>query len=206
MNTKSKISVDAEALKQVLAALVGPGHLIRELQVIRGLPALGGVSHDPIGTLIAQFNEFENAEIATAPTSEAGKSLNDITANVKTPPMPGVTAPRPEDEVQNTSGAPEKSPWRDIALDPPADRMRVILASEDFVYGDCFHGRGSVTAGMASNPGYLAERANATWRYSANEDPLPKHFAPTKWQSLPEAPSAFRQSIAATTAPRKFRP
>jgi len=46
-----KFSVDAEALGQVLMALTGPGHLIRELQAIRNLP------DNPISTLISQFNE-----------------------------------------------------------------------------------------------------------------------------------------------------
>jgi hypothetical protein len=47
------VEVDAEALGEVLQALVGPGHLIRELQVIRGLPA----GDDPLTTLIDQYNE-----------------------------------------------------------------------------------------------------------------------------------------------------
>lgn len=47
------VTVSALALQQVLNALVGPPHYIRELQAIRGL--LGDAS--PIDVLIAEFNE-----------------------------------------------------------------------------------------------------------------------------------------------------
>jgi len=46
-----KVYVDADALRSVLQALNGPGHLIRELQVIRSL------GDSPIDLLIKQFNE-----------------------------------------------------------------------------------------------------------------------------------------------------
>ena len=45
-------TVDAEALGEVLRALKGPGHLIRELQVTRGK-----LFNNPIDTLIEQYNE-----------------------------------------------------------------------------------------------------------------------------------------------------
>jgi hypothetical protein len=51
------VTVDAEALRAVLQALIGPAHHIRELQAIRGLP--GG--DDPIGKLIKEFNEQAEA-------------------------------------------------------------------------------------------------------------------------------------------------
>jgi hypothetical protein len=47
-----KVSVDAVALREVLTALVGPPHLLRELQAIRGLP--GDAS--PIDKLVDEFN------------------------------------------------------------------------------------------------------------------------------------------------------
>jgi hypothetical protein len=47
---KGKMLVDAAALRQVLQALNGPGHHIRELQVCRGLP------DSPIEKLVAEFN------------------------------------------------------------------------------------------------------------------------------------------------------
>jgi hypothetical protein len=46
------ITVDRDALFQVLQALVGPGHLIRELQFTRGLP------DNPINKLVDQYNAF----------------------------------------------------------------------------------------------------------------------------------------------------
>ena len=45
------VTVDADALRQVLQALVGPSHYIRELQAIRSL------GDSPIDKLIFQFNE-----------------------------------------------------------------------------------------------------------------------------------------------------
>lgn len=50
----TKVSVSADALYQVLQALTGPGHLIREIQYSRGLHALG--HPNPIDTLIEEFN------------------------------------------------------------------------------------------------------------------------------------------------------
>lgn len=50
------ITVDAAALRQVLQALVGPAHYIRELQTTRSLHALG--HPNPIETLVEQFNTW----------------------------------------------------------------------------------------------------------------------------------------------------
>lgn len=46
-----KITVSAQALREILQALSGPGHLIRELQVIRSL------GDNPIDTLIQEYND-----------------------------------------------------------------------------------------------------------------------------------------------------
>lgn len=48
------VTVNREALYQVLFALSGPGHLIRELQVTRGLPG----ATNPIDVLCRQYNDF----------------------------------------------------------------------------------------------------------------------------------------------------
>lgn len=56
------ITVNADALRQVLQALVGPGHLIRELQATRG-PIVG--KDNPINLLIEEYNaaaEKHNSE------------------------------------------------------------------------------------------------------------------------------------------------
>ena len=45
-----KVTVSTDALRQVLQALNGPGHYIRELQVTRDFPG------NPINTLIKEFN------------------------------------------------------------------------------------------------------------------------------------------------------
>jgi len=47
---KEMVAVDKAALKEVLQALIGPPHLIRELQVTRNIPV-----DNPINTLIAQY-------------------------------------------------------------------------------------------------------------------------------------------------------
>jgi hypothetical protein len=51
MSEDQKVTVSAKALRQVLQALVGPGHYIRELQVTRG-----PLFNNPIDTLIEEYN------------------------------------------------------------------------------------------------------------------------------------------------------
>jgi len=57
------VTVDAVALRTVLVALVGPGHLIHELQATRTLDvaALTGVEN-PINCLVREFNEQAEAQ------------------------------------------------------------------------------------------------------------------------------------------------
>jgi hypothetical protein len=50
MEDETKFSVDASALRQILVALNGAGHLIRELQATVSLPG------SPIQVLTEQFN------------------------------------------------------------------------------------------------------------------------------------------------------
>lgn len=54
-----KVSVDEKSLREVLCALMGPSHLIRELQVIANLKKIEG-THDPSGSplniLVKDFN------------------------------------------------------------------------------------------------------------------------------------------------------
>lgn len=54
-----KISVTAEALREVLVALNGPGHLIRELQATRNIDDLLG-KKNPIDLLLEEFNSEVN--------------------------------------------------------------------------------------------------------------------------------------------------
>lgn len=54
MSDPTKISVDKQALFEVLRAITGHSHEIRELQVTRNLP-LG--PKNPIDILIADYNE-----------------------------------------------------------------------------------------------------------------------------------------------------
>ena len=57
--SKPTVTVDAAALREVLQALVGPSHLIRELQVLQGLDSKSCQS--PIDTLIEQYNSQVSA-------------------------------------------------------------------------------------------------------------------------------------------------
>ena len=50
--SSAKVTVSADSLRQVLVALNGPGHYIRELQVTRG-----PLFDNPIDKLIQEFNE-----------------------------------------------------------------------------------------------------------------------------------------------------
>lgn len=63
-----KVTVSADALRQVLNALNGPGHHIRELQVTRNLPG----STNPIDVLVEEFNaavDVHNQSIAEGTTN-----------------------------------------------------------------------------------------------------------------------------------------
>lgn len=53
------ITVNAEALRQVLQALIGPPHHIRELQVLRSFP------DSPITTLVTTYNEWQSKQEET---------------------------------------------------------------------------------------------------------------------------------------------
>ena len=68
MSGELKVMVSARALHQVLGALVGPSHYLRELQATRNLP-LG--EPNPINTLIDQYN----AAIKASRTSPAVQHL-----------------------------------------------------------------------------------------------------------------------------------
>jgi hypothetical protein len=61
---RKMVSVDANALGQVLRALNGPGHYIRELQVTRDLDNKGlSLERNPINLLIEQYNSFVEDEL-----------------------------------------------------------------------------------------------------------------------------------------------
>lgn len=51
-----KVTVSADALRQVLNALSGPGHYIRELQATRNLGRMIGVEKNAINILCEEFN------------------------------------------------------------------------------------------------------------------------------------------------------
>jgi len=55
--TMTTVTVNAEALRQVLSALVGPAHYVIELQVMADMPDIMKETPDPISLLVKEFNE-----------------------------------------------------------------------------------------------------------------------------------------------------
>jgi ribA/ribD-fused uncharacterized protein len=60
------VAVDADSLRQILEALVGPGHLIRELQATRLLPGI----ESPITRLVNEYNASETEGCRGLDTAE----------------------------------------------------------------------------------------------------------------------------------------
>ncbi|MDO9252567.1 MAG: hypothetical protein Q7U48_13590 [Hydrogenophaga sp.] len=60
------VTVDAQALRDVLSALTGPGHIIREMLATRSLPP-GIAMPNPINILIEDFNKAWNERQSGAP-------------------------------------------------------------------------------------------------------------------------------------------
>lgn len=77
MNT---VSVSADALRQVLAALTGPGHLIRELQATISISELTG-RPNPIKVLINEFNAAVEAPPAGPPVTQHSAFLYEHALN-----------------------------------------------------------------------------------------------------------------------------
>lgn len=67
-----KVEVSATALRQLLQALLGPAHLIRELMVIRDLAAKGLADPDPITILVNEYNAAAEAYNITERAKEVG--------------------------------------------------------------------------------------------------------------------------------------
>jgi hypothetical protein len=61
---RAMVTVDANALRQVLQALTGPAHLIREIQMTRSIASLTG--DDPIGRLVDDYNEDARRQAGTS--------------------------------------------------------------------------------------------------------------------------------------------
>lgn len=66
---KKEITVDANALKQVLQALNGPPHYIRELQATRD-NGTGLFKDNPIDVLIKQYNEWVERQKQEEPSNK----------------------------------------------------------------------------------------------------------------------------------------
>lgn len=80
-----KIEVDAHALYELLSAVVGPDHLIRELQATQMLDSLGfgsTIHPHPINVLVKQWNEY----VVGQTPSGSGKPFNLIDADPTCPP------------------------------------------------------------------------------------------------------------------------
>jgi hypothetical protein len=80
----SQISVNKDSLRQLLQALAGPGHLIREMQATMGL-SIGG---NPLQDLIKEFNDdayqinaVQDSVHQTAQSSEASTARDALPSN-----------------------------------------------------------------------------------------------------------------------------
>lgn len=74
-----KVNVSYSALREVLNALVGPPHYIRELQVTRGLPG----HTNAIDLLIEEFN----AEVTRIASETKNNETNDGSDQTPSPPL-----------------------------------------------------------------------------------------------------------------------
>jgi hypothetical protein len=92
MTDRAMVTVDANALRQVLQALTGPAHLIREIQMTRSIASLTG--DDPIGRLVDDYNEDARRQAGTS----------------------GVDVPRAAQRTLPHPGSPEASAMLDSLL------------------------------------------------------------------------------------------
>lgn len=73
-----KLTVDRSALIQVLNALNGHGHEIRELQATRSLHAMGGEYTNPIETLLAEVRVQLTPQMEPAPVEWTDQQLGEL--------------------------------------------------------------------------------------------------------------------------------
>jgi hypothetical protein len=73
-SSSETVAVNRKALFEVLTALNGPPHLIRELQVIRLLP---GPTNNPIDLLINQYNDVVKS-------ASNGRTTNELAGEGET--------------------------------------------------------------------------------------------------------------------------
>jgi hypothetical protein len=85
----AKIAVSADALSEVLTALLGSGHLVRELQATRSLAASGLGGPNAINTLVDEYRAWmagkddggvQSSAILPAFMGVAKRKLDDLTA------------------------------------------------------------------------------------------------------------------------------
>ncbi|MDT0138061.1 hypothetical protein [Acidovorax sp. PRC11] len=70
--SQATITVDANALRQVLHALLGPTHHVAELQATRTLHSMGGKYTNPIETL---WEQFKAGGVTPAPATTSSSPL-----------------------------------------------------------------------------------------------------------------------------------
>jgi len=77
------LTVNRAALIQLLNAINGNGHEIRELQVTRGLHSMGGDYTNPIETLLAEVREQLKPKEPASPAEWADAQLWDLYSVVR---------------------------------------------------------------------------------------------------------------------------
>lgn len=80
-------------------------------------------------------------------------------------------------------------PWKILAEEAPKIGNRVIGATDDFVIGDVYHGRGPLVVGRMAEEGYAERQTVWCWRYSQGDEQVEAHLIPVYWQPLPEHPN-----------------
>ncbi len=72
-----KVTVSADALRQVLNALNGPAHYIRELQVTRNISKLPGMNPNPINILVDEYTAAVDAHNKSIETEQKQEEKHD---------------------------------------------------------------------------------------------------------------------------------
>lgn len=116
--SQATITVDANALRQVLHALLGPTHHVGELQATRNLHSLGGNFRNPIDILWEQF-KAGGVEPASATT---GSSPLDREA------VPAMTLEQLALDMLN-----RKLEWVRIAAKKPDATLETCIQTDAFV-------------------------------------------------------------------------
>lgn len=123
-----QVLVDADALNELLSALLAPGPMIRELQATKDLPAMEGMRPNPIQVLRRQYNEARSHNFGDFRSEEIGCL---------------------KEELRTTRGQLERAIKPKVNEGYPTDWARLVLMVSPIgeyhaVGGECVEGEGEV--------------------------------------------------------------